>query len=575
MRKIVLAWLLLALGLAACQPASAAVSTETVASRATFTTVYIPPTATARLEATNTTAAPLDSQLHSIWLADSVPQALREALEQNSSWTIAADEADARLRLMAYQAYSSSAPVSHWVYALAAPFPTVADEVALDDVKAVWKGTPLENTPFTTLLVEPSTAEAFTIGWGKPSSAVQVKPAAALLDAAWGTKNAWAIIPFEQLEPRWKVIAVDGQSPVRKDFILDRYGLVVKFVLVGAPTNILVPIRDQLGLPESNRQPDHLTTVMVTGVTALVRGTASLMEQRGMDYPAQDIGGWLREADIPHISNEVPFWKTCPEPYNWEGLAFCSRTKYIELLRDVGADVIELTGDHFQDWGAEAMLFTLDLYRQEGWKTYGGGANSEEARQPALFEHNGNKIAFIGCNAKPKGYATAGPKTPGALHCNMEQMAAEVRKLREDGYQPIVTFQHLEYYSYTAHPILQKDFRQMAEAGAVIVSGSQAHQPHPIEFKDGAILHYGLGNLFFDQTNQGDAPRDAFIDRHVFYNGRLISTELLTIHLVDYARSRPMTPDERQGLLKTIFKASGWENGTRPHHNPRPGHRRR
>ena len=140
----------------------------------------------------------------------------------------------------------------------------------------------------------------------------------------------------------------------------------------------------------------------------------------------------------------------------------------------------------------------------------------------------------------------------------MDQMAAEVRQLRADGYLPIVTFQHLEYYSYTAHPILQKDFRQMAEAGAAIVSGSQAHQPHAFEFKDGAFLHYGLGNLFFDQTNQGAAPRTAFIDRHVFYDGKYISTELLTIYLVDLARSRPMTVEERQQLLETVFKASGY-----------------
>ena len=274
-----------------------------------------------------------------------------------------------------------------------------------------------------------------------------------------------------------------------------------------------------------------------------------------MDYPAQDIGGWLREADILHISNEVAFWKTCPEPYNWQGLAFCSRTKYIQLLRDVGADVIELTGDHFQDWGPEAVLFTLDLYKQEGWKTYGGGANIDEARQPALFEHNGNKIAFIGCNAKPKGYATVSDKTPGALHCDMDKMAASVQKLRADGYQPIVTFQHLEYYSYAAHPILQKDFRQMADAGAVIVSGSQAHQPHAIEFDNGALLHYGLGNLFFDQTNQGDPPRTAFIDRHVFYDGPP-GQHRAAHHLPGRLRSFP--PDDAAGaagITKNHFQS--------------------
>jgi poly-gamma-glutamate synthesis protein (capsule biosynthesis protein) len=164
----------------------------------------------------------------------------------------------------------------------------------------------------------------------------------------------------------------------------------------------------------------------------------------------------------------------------------------------------------------------------------------------------------VGCNAKGEGYSSASDTTPGAVHCDMDQLEAEVRKLRADGYLPIVTFQHIEYYQYIALPPLQKDFGQMAAAGAVIVSGSQAHQPHALEFNNDALLHYGLGNLFFDQTNQGDAPRTAFIDRHVFYEGRHISTELLTIYLVDLARSRPMTLEERQQLLQTVFNASEW-----------------
>jgi poly-gamma-glutamate synthesis protein (capsule biosynthesis protein) len=50
----------------------------------------------------------------------------------------------------------------------------------------------------------------------------------------------------------------------------------------------------------------------------------------------------------------------------------------------------------------------------------------------------------------------------------------------------------------------------------------------------------------------------AFIDRHVFYDGRYIGTELLSIRFVDLARSRPMTPAEQAAFLKTIFTASGW-----------------
>jgi len=72
------------------------------------------------------------------------------------------------------------------------------------------------------------------------------------------------------------------------------------------------------------------------------------------------------------------------------------------------------------------------------------------------------------------------------------------------------------------------------------------------------LIHHGLGNLFFDQYGVSSGTRQAFIDRHVFYDGRHISTELLTIMFIDYARPRPMTPEERTLLLEAVFTASGW-----------------
>jgi poly-gamma-glutamate synthesis protein (capsule biosynthesis protein) len=95
--------------------------------------------------------------------------------------------------------------------------------------------------------------------------------------------------------------------------------------------------------------------------------------------------------------------------------------------------------------------------------------------------------------------------------------------------------------------------------GAVIVSGSQAHLPQGMTFVGDHFVHYGLGNLFFDQM---DIPvvgtRREFLDRHVIYDGKYIQTELITAMLEDYARPRLMTEEERQLFLTDIFTASGW-----------------
>jgi poly-gamma-glutamate synthesis protein (capsule biosynthesis protein) len=225
----------------------------------------------------------------------------------------------------------------------------------------------------------------------------------------------------------------------------------------------------------------------------------------------------------------------------------------------VGTDVVELTGDHFGDYGPEAMYYTLELYNFREWPYYGGGESSQDAQEPVLFEHNGNKIAFLGCNAKGGGYATAGPSRPGAVACDFNLMVDQIKELRGSGYLPIATFQHFEYYTYYPQPDQIRDATRLAQAGAVIVSGSQAHQPQGIEIKPDTFIHHGLGNLFFDQIYEiPPNTATAFIDRHIFYDGKHISTELLTIKFVDFARSRPMTTSERESLLMTVFQASGW-----------------
>jgi poly-gamma-glutamate synthesis protein (capsule biosynthesis protein) len=312
-------------------------------------------------------------------------------------------------------------------------------------------------------------------------------------------------------------------------------------------------------IPTNNRDPDKMTVLVMTGVTALVRATAHTMELQGITYPAVDIGAWLREADITHISNEVPFARDCPFPNpNQINVVFCSDPRYIDLLEDVGTDVVELTGDHFGDWGADAMFFTLDLYQERGWPYYGGGANLEEGRRSITIEHNGNRLAFIGCNGKGANFAKASPSFPGAVTCDFPTMQAEIMRLRSEGYLPIATFQHFEYYTYAAMPDQLTDFQGMSQAGAVIVSGSQAHHPQAFEFDQSALIHYGLGNTFFDQYDISLGTRQGFIDRHIFYAGKHISTELLTIMFIDYARPRPMTTGEREQLLNSVFSASGW-----------------
>jgi hypothetical protein len=494
----------------------------------------------------------------SLWMAASVPEALRQlGLASGLPLAEVPDANTASLDLSGQASDHIGQQNTVWYYAVVTPFPTLTDDVSIADIKKTWAGTPSGPFAGRYLWLDNSTFAAFTALWGPSASgAVRVVDTAQLVDEVWADRPAWAIVPFEALEPRWKVLSVDGQSPIHNDFDPSKYPLQIPFSFSSTA----------FSLPSSNRDPGKLTLLAMTGVTALVRATADRMESHGVLYPGEEVRSVLRAADLTHVSNEISFDPHCPTPDPWtESLRFCSDPRYIALLQDVGVDIVELTGNHLLDYGPQDLSDTLDMYDQLGWNYFGGGRDLQAALRPALLEDHGNKLAFVGCNFAGPPDDWAKNDRPGSTPCDLDNLSVEISQLRGQGYLPVMTYQYNEYYQPDPTPEEQADFRRMADAGAIIVSGSQAHMPASMEFHGSSFIHYGLGNLFFDQMSHlmpdGSViydTRNVFIDRHIIYDGRYIGTELLTYIIEDYARPRLMTTSERNQFLKRIFTVAGW-----------------
>ena len=217
------------------------------------------------------------------------------------------------------------------------------------------------------------------------------------------------------------------------------------------------------------------------------------------------------------------------------------------------------------DFGSEWMHFTLDIYEEEGWPYFGGGRDFEDSLEPAVFEVNCNKFAFLGANTFGPEYNWATEDNPGSARINVyDEMEMEedfqrfeniIKELKQDGYIVIFTFQYTETYNYLPFEQQIIDFRRIIDAGADIVSGSQSHQPMGVEFRGDGFINYGLGNLFFNQANEL-VKKQGIIAKHIFYEGRHINTILITTMLENLSQPRVTTPEERAELLKAIFNGS-------------------
>lgn len=370
--------------------------------------------------------------------------------------------------------------------------------------------------------------------WRSGQIAADERTAAALaplLGAHAKSTAAWSIVPAHELTPDRSVITIDGKHPLTSD------------VLVGE-------VCGPNAAP--NIDPQKLTTLVMSGTTALTGRTAKRIDSHGVDDIVRHIQPFFRSADLVHISNEVSFVKRCKPRSGQDELIFCSRDRYIELLEALNTKIVELTGSHLTDHGDRALKRTIAMYEERGWLYFGGGKTQIEATAPRFVEHHGNRLAFVGCNAVNE-WVRHLSRGPGTASCDRARMKWQVADLRRRGFFPIATVQHRELRTHAPPPDLVRDLRDLAESGAQFVLGSQAHVAHPWDVHHGAYIHYGPGNLLFAQHRE--LQREASADKLYIYDNRLLSVSHIFVR-TEHGQPRPLRDDERADFLAAMATAA-------------------
>lgn len=415
---------------------------------------------------------------------------------------------------------------STWRYALVGSLYTPVEDVTREDFDAAWRANQIAAREDTKRALGLTGGVALA---GRPDLG----------------PRRWAIVPAHELSPAYRVITVDGAHP------LDR-----------TPGGL---VAEQCGAP--NIDPTKLTTIAMTGTTALTRYIGELIDKKGVAYVTREVEPWLASADFVHISHEVSLMPDCDiektKPFR---APLCGRERYIEALAASHANIIELTGSHLGDFGRKWLEHTLDMYAARGWVWFGGGRDQREAREARIVEHAGNRVAFLGCNM-PHTDAQWIVEGPGPAACDLARMASEIGALRRRGIVPVVSIQHAEVYEHDPPGSVVRDFRRLAEAGAAVVFGSQAHSAHPWEVHHGAFVHFGAGNFLFDQ--QFKVTRDAAHDKLYIYAGRLLSVGQLFTRIEEWGKPRPMQPEERLHFLAVLDKARKKLRAPKPWAAPR------
>ncbi|MFH9352271.1 CapA family protein [Kitasatospora sp. NPDC017646] len=266
-------------------------------------------------------------------------------------------------------------------------------------------------------------------------------------------------------------------------------------------------------------------TVALAGDTMLGRGVAEHLRRSPTPQAlfATEVRRALAEADLVVldleccISDRGNRW---PNPY--KPFFFRAPPAAADVLAELGVDCVTLANNHALDYGYDALVDTRGLLERAGVRTVGAGRDVLAAREFAVLEAGGARLAVVGVTDHPEDYA-AGGQRPGVawadLHSGVPDWLASLvaRAARETDVVLVTAHWGPNMTSRPPAHVLAAA-PQLLAAGATLVAGHSAHVFHGVadriiydmgDFVDDYAVHPALRNdlgLLFLVTFDGLEP---------------------------------------------------------------------
>ncbi len=267
------------------------------------------------------------------------------------------------------------------------------------------------------------------------------------------------------------------------------------------------------------------------------------------EYAFREVQSAVQGTDLFVVNLECPFTERgekIPKNFN-----FRARPELVSALLAGGVGAVSLANNHMMDYGPLGVIDTLETLDRAGVPHFGAGRTLAEARQPAIVERQGERIALLGYfflggnNIEPPELIATAEKPGVAGHYSsvevLEGMLREdiaLAKLRADLVIPFFHWgregSHLpeSYQVRLGHAAI--------DAGAAAVLGSHPHVLQGIELYLGQPIVYSLGNFVFG-GNWNPKNKEGALFKASFSPAGYLASEIIALKIDRYP-DFPMQP---------------------------------
>lgn len=363
--------------------------------------------------------------------------------------------------------------------------------------------------------------------------------------------NTIAIIPFEVLNPKYKVLTIDSWDIFSSNFSTLNYPFSDTY-WYSSSTEFKQHTEEMLTkfLPAQNFQPNSFTKLILTGSSYIGADAYNLNILGGEkpDYMVTNLKDIISKDDVLHISNEVSIYNSCLQKVSSTYL--CSFEKDFLPLKTLGVDVVGVTGNHILDFGYKSFSTTLDWYTKNKIQYFGGGRNAQDAHTPKIVQKNGIKFAFLGYNFIPP-YSYYSTKTKsGSANVSLSFMKEDISSAKKLADFVIVDMQWGDEQQTKINSAQKENALYAIKYGADIVNGVNSFAPLGFDLSTTSSTFYGLGGFLNPQTKEG------IIVTHTYYQKKHIAIEITPIVYDSKKRIVLAQGLEKEKILNNIYKQS-------------------
>ncbi|MFC5723944.1 CapA family protein [Streptomyces gamaensis] len=169
-----------------------------------------------------------------------------------------------------------------------------------------------------------------------------------------------------------------------------------------------------------------------------------------------------------------------------------------DVLAELGVDCVTLANNHALDYGFDALADTRALLRRAGVAAVGAGADVAAAREFAVLEAGGIRLAVVGATDHPEDFAAAADR-PGVAYADLRhgvpRWLLDTVGHAADAADAVLVTPHWGPNMTSRPPHYVQDAApRLLRAGATLVAGHSAHVVHGA----GHRIVYDMGDFIDD-----------------------------------------------------------------------------